>query len=124
MNLNQITISVSDIKRSIEFYTNLGLKLIVKADHYCRFIVPGNDVTFSIQLSDKVMPGSTIIYFECNDLDKKVQESKSKAITFSHDARDQIWLWREAYLNDPDGHVICLYFAGDARLNPPWRIKS
>ncbi len=31
MNLNQITISVSDVERSIQFYQGLGLRLIVKA---------------------------------------------------------------------------------------------
>jgi catechol 2,3-dioxygenase-like lactoylglutathione lyase family enzyme len=30
MNLNQITISVSDMEWSIQFYQNLGLILIVK----------------------------------------------------------------------------------------------
>ena len=35
---------------------------------------------------------------------------------------DQSWLWREAYLKDPDGNLICLYHAGANRRFPPWRI--
>ena len=123
MNLNQVTISVSDINTSIEFYKKLGLQLIVATDHYCRFIVPGNNATFSIHLSEIVEIGNTVIYFECDELDKTVNSLKSKGIKFIQDPTDQSWLWREAYLNDPDGHSICLYFAGENRLNPPWRIK-
>ena len=38
--------------------------------------------------------------------------------------RDQPWLWREAYLRDPAGNLICLYHAGENRRNPPWRIDG
>ena len=34
------------------------------------------------------------------------------------------YLWREARLRDPDGHDVRLYFAGENRLNPPWRMKE
>jgi hypothetical protein len=37
---------------------------------------------------------------------------------------DQAWLWREAYLKDPDGNLICLYHAGANRRFPPWRIAD
>jgi len=53
----------------------------------------------------------------------KVAELMSKGIEFSADPKDQSWLWREACLKDPDGHIICLYHAGENRLNPPWRIQ-
>jgi catechol 2,3-dioxygenase-like lactoylglutathione lyase family enzyme len=124
MTLNQITISVSDISVSLAFYQKLGLELIVRYDHYCRLIVPGNQATFSIEKTDKSEPGGTVIYFECDELDKKVEELKSKGIVFTKDPADQNWLWREAYLKDPDGHTICLYYAGENRLNPPWRLLS
>ena len=28
------------------------------------------------------------------------------------------------YLQDPDGNPLCLYHAGENRLNPPWRLQS
>jgi hydroxymethylpyrimidine/phosphomethylpyrimidine kinase len=31
-------------------------------------------------------------------------------------------MWREARLRDPDGNIIFLYHAGEARRFPPWRI--
>jgi len=33
-------------------------------------------------------------------------------------------LWREAELFDPGGNRILLYFAGQNRINPPWRIRA
>jgi hypothetical protein len=41
---------------------------------------------------------------------------------FEHGPIDQSWLWREARLRDPDGHVICLFSAGENRINPPWKL--
>ncbi|MFN7929267.1 MAG: VOC family protein [Blastocatellia bacterium] len=64
-----------------------------------------------------------MIYFECERLDDVVAQLKQQGIAFDADPQDQSWLWREAYLRDPDGNVICLYWAGENRLNPPWRIN-
>ena len=35
---------------------------------------------------------------------------------------EQPWLWREAYLSDPDHNPILLFDAGENRLDPPWRL--
>src|SRR5258706_16409010 len=110
MNLNQVTISVSNIECSILFYSKLGLQLIVKADHYCRFIVPGNEATFSIHKADKVSPGSTVVYFESDRLDEWVIELKNNDFSFSKEHADQRWLWREEYLKDPATHTIYFFF--------------
>ena len=40
------------------------------------------------------------------------------------DPVDQRWLWREAYLRDPAGNLLCLYCAGENRLFPPWRLTE
>ena len=37
---------------------------------------------------------------------------------------DKRWLWREVRLKDPDNNQLILYFAGENRLNPPWRIND
>jgi hypothetical protein len=52
-----------------------------------------------------------------------VDKLKREGIPFDAQPRDQPWLWREAYLHDLDGNVICLYHAGANRRNPPWRIR-
>ena len=70
------------------------------------------------------MPDTPIVlYFECDDVDADVERLKSLGIVFTQDPTDQPWLWREAYTADPNGNSICLYHAGENRLNPPWRIE-
>jgi catechol 2,3-dioxygenase-like lactoylglutathione lyase family enzyme len=122
MNLNQVTVAVDDFESSFKFYENLGLIPIVKSDHYARFIVPGNDATFSIHKKLDTF-SDTVIYFECENLDEKVSELKEKGFEFIDELEDKPWLWREVHLKDPDGNHLCLYYAGENRLNPPWRIK-
>ena len=121
MNLNQITVEVSDIPRARAFYQRLGLKLIVSSDHYPRFLSPGG-APFSTPAADLIAPGGTAVYFECQDLDDCIAALKADGIVFDSGPVAQRWLWREAWLRDPDGNRLCLYLAGENRLNPPWRI--
>lgn len=123
MNLNQITVEVADIPRAREFYQRLGLELIVSADHYARFLCPGG-ATFSIHLTETPVPCGTMVYFECDDLDARVTALTASGIAFDSDPTDQRWLWREARLSDPDGNRLCLYFAGENRVKPPWRLPA
>ncbi len=124
MQLNQVTVSATDIERSVSFYKLLGLQLIVHSPHYARFIVKGNNATFSIHIADEVKPSQTIVYFECDDVDATYKDLTAKGINFESEPVDQTWLWREAYCKDPDGNLLCLYHAGENRLNPPWRITD
>lgn len=65
LDLNQITISVKDVEKSIEFYQKLGLNLIVKAlPKYARFECQNGESTFSLHQSDEKINASTWIYFE------------------------------------------------------------
>jgi catechol 2,3-dioxygenase-like lactoylglutathione lyase family enzyme len=125
MNLNQVTVPATDIDKSIEFYQLLGLELIVRSPHYARFCCPEGDATFSIHLADKPPgPCNVVVYFETRSLDEKVEQLRRDGIVFLQGPRDEAWLWREARLTDPAGNVICLYWAGVNRLNPPWRIEK
>ena len=126
MNLNQITVPSLDVEKSIAFYQTLGLNLIVKSlPNYARFECLDGKSTFSIHLSDSLPVGNgTWIYFECENLDKQVNTLIEKGIDFKQLPKDQPWLWREARLKDPDGNQLILYFAGENRLNPPWRIEK
>ncbi len=95
MNLNQVTVGVADIGRAVDFYRRLGLELIVRADHYARFLCPGG-ATFSVHLDEAPSSGGVLIYFECEDLDARVAALKAAGLTFDSDPQDQRWLWREA----------------------------
>jgi catechol 2,3-dioxygenase-like lactoylglutathione lyase family enzyme len=124
MNLNQITVSVADVEKSIDFYQKLGLRLIVKAlPHYARFACTKGDSTFSLHQVDKPASDKGIwIYFEVQDLDTVVNKLMDKGVAFEELPTDKPWLWREARLKDLDNNVLILYFAGNNRKNPPWRI--
>ncbi len=124
MNLNQITVPTLDISTSIDFYTKLGLTLIVhSSDEYARFVCPDGNSTFSVQKVKQLHPTGIKVYFEVKELDQKVEQLIKQGINIDDLPEDKAWLWRESYLKDPDGNQIILYFAGDNRINPPWRIK-
>jgi hydroxymethylpyrimidine/phosphomethylpyrimidine kinase len=65
-----------------------------------------------------------VVYFENENLDAAVKALKSAGIAFDSEPVDQRWLWREARLRDPSGNPICLFHAGENRLNPPWRLPE
>jgi catechol 2,3-dioxygenase-like lactoylglutathione lyase family enzyme len=125
MNLNQITIPSTNVPRAVAFYQQLGLRLIVDSSpRYVRFECPNGASTFSIHhVAQLSLNPDLVLYFECERLDEVVAALKSKGIVFDADPQDQDWLWREAYLRDPDGNVLCLFYAGENRLNPPWHIN-
>ena len=125
MNLNQVTVASADVIRAIEFYSKLGLKLIVKSPpKYARFECPEGHGTFSVHRVEQMAPSQTVVYFECADLDETVRRLQHLGISFTSLPRDESWLWREARLQDPDGNKICLFYAGPNRLNPPWRLPN
>jgi len=102
----------------------LGLILIVDSiPRYARFECPDGNSTFSIHHQEELPRGKGItIYFECENLDEHVNDLKKKGVKFDLEPTDQSWLWREARLKDLDGNQLILYFAGESRLNPPWRV--
>ncbi|MCV6630080.1 MAG: VOC family protein [Flavobacteriaceae bacterium] len=126
MNLNQITVPVSDVEKAIVFYQKLGLKLIVKAlPNYARFECPDGDATFSLSQRATLPKGDGIcVYFECEELDSYVSELQQKGIVFDTEPVDERWLWREAKLRDLDNNKIILYHAGENRKYPPWRVEE
>ena len=124
MNLNQITVPAVNVEKSIEFYEKLGLRLIVKSlPNYARFECRQGDSTFSLHQVDKQQKTDGIwIYFEVQNLDDSVKTLINKGIVFDELPNDKNWLWREARLKDPDNNQLIIYFAGNNRKNPPWRI--
>lgn len=124
--LNQVTVTGRDYAKQVAFYTKLGLKQIVHSPEngYARFEAWGG-MTFSVQIDpeEEIAP-TTALYFECDDLDSRVEALARSGLVFEHGPRDQPWLWREARLRDPAGNIIFLYRAGEARRFPPWRMAE
>jgi catechol 2,3-dioxygenase-like lactoylglutathione lyase family enzyme len=125
MNLNQITVPVSDVERSIRFYERLGLRLIVKSlPDYARFKCLEGNSTFSLHQVESLPSGEGIwVYFEVQNLDEVFESLMKDGMIFEEFPTDKPWLWREARLKDPDNNQIILYFAGNNRTNPPWKIE-
>ena len=125
MNLNQVTIYSERPVETVEFFEKLGLRRIVDSlPRYARLECPDGDSTLSVNVADNVPPNENIaLYFECDDLDAEVDRLKSLGLTFDEDPAERPWLWRQAYLQDPNGNKICLFHAGKNRKDPPWRIK-
>lgn len=126
MNLNQVTIYSNKPVETVEFYRKLGLQLIVDSlPRYARLACPDGDATLSVHSTEEEFSASNIVlYFECADLDAGVKELKNLGLQFESEPVDQTWLWRETYLKDPNGNRVCLFYAGENRQNPPWRVKS
>jgi catechol 2,3-dioxygenase-like lactoylglutathione lyase family enzyme len=125
LKLNQVTVAVNAIEPAVAFYRGMGLRLIVLSPHYARFECPVGDATFSLhQAPGSVPQHTTVIYFECDDLDDRVARLREQGYEFTQLPRDERWLWREARIKDPSGNEICLYFAGENRKNPPWRLQD
>jgi len=124
--LNQVTVTGTNYERSVDFYRRLGLNQIVDSPDtgYARFETSGG-VTFSVQIDpDEKIIATTAVYFECDDLDERVEQLARSGIAFEHGPRNQPWMWREARLRDPDGNIIFFYKAGENRRFPPWRIEQ
>jgi predicted enzyme related to lactoylglutathione lyase len=125
MNLNQVTIYSEKPVETVEFFEKLGLKRIVDPlPRYARLECPDGDSTLSVNTADDVVvTNNVVLYFECENLDTDVARLKAAGLTFDEDPEDRPWLWRQAYLKDPNGNKICLFHSGDNRKNPPWRVK-
>lgn len=126
MNLNQVTVPCVQLEASVDFYRRLGLRLIVlDPPKYARFECPSGGSTFSLHLAEPAGSASApVVYFELEDLDRRVEDLRATGLVFESGPRDQPWLWREAYLRDPAGNLLCLYHAGKNRLFPPWRLAE
>jgi len=123
MNMNQVTLPVSNIDEATDFYRRMGFLQIVDTPHYARFECRDGGATFSLLLEENAFSNGATIYFEHEDLDELVERLMSDGFSFEQLPTDMDYLWREAILHDPSGNKIKLYWAGDNRLNPPWRVE-
>ena len=110
--IGQIALTVSDLKRSKDFYQNtLGMKFLFDAGPMAFFAC--GKIRFALGTSDKpIAPGGTILYFRVADIEKTHELLAAKGVTFlqkphrvakmpDHD----LWL---AFLEDPDKNPVAL----------------
>jgi catechol 2,3-dioxygenase-like lactoylglutathione lyase family enzyme len=129
VRLNHVTLGVTDVEASADFYRRLGLTQIVASyPEYARFVAAEGDTTLSLKSvetpQDSRPQDSASIHFEVQDVDRAVEELRAAGFELACEPVDQPYLWREAILLDPDGYRIFVYNAGRNRLDPPWRLPS
>ena len=127
MNLNQVTIYTDKTIETVEFFEKLGLRRIVDSlPRYARLECPDGDSTLSVLEFGELTPveslNNVVVYFDCADLDVEYERLTAAGLEFIEPPTDRPWLWRQAFLKDPNGNKICLFNAGENRKNPPWRI--
>src|SRR5580704_17321718 len=125
LTFNHAMIYVKDVERGLAFYRDLlGFKLIEdfqyeKKSVYARLRAPGGDGTIALHQAgpeNSVSSDGVRLYFEVRALDDFCRNLQRKGFHLTQLPRMMPWGWRHAYLNDPDGHEISLYWAGENRM--------
>jgi catechol 2,3-dioxygenase-like lactoylglutathione lyase family enzyme len=124
LTFNHAMIYVKDVNRALGFYRDLlGFKLIEDFRYdgvpvYARLRAPGGEGTIALHqasASASLVSEGVRLYFEVADLDNFCRKLIQKGFYITQMPRMMEWGWRHAYLNDPDGHEISLYWAGEKR---------
>jgi catechol 2,3-dioxygenase-like lactoylglutathione lyase family enzyme len=125
LSFNHAMIYSTDVERGIRFYRDMmGFKLIEDFRYegkpvYARMRAPGGDGTIALHLAGtgaSVASDGVRLYFEVRELDAFCSSLQRKNFYITQMPRMMPWGWRHAYLNDPDGHEISLYWAGENRM--------
>jgi catechol 2,3-dioxygenase-like lactoylglutathione lyase family enzyme len=125
LTFNHAMIYVKDVNRALGFYRDLlGFKLIEDFRFegqpvYARLRAPGGDGTIALHMAGPGTPLSSEgvrLYFEVRDVDDFCRKLQHKGFYITQMPRVMPWGWRHAYLNDPDGHEISIYWAGEMRM--------
>ena len=125
LTFNHAMVYAADVRRALGFYRDLlGFKLVDEFRHegipmYARLRAPGGDGTIALHLAG---PGTPLasdgvrLYFEIREVDDFCRKLKAKGFYITQMPRMMPWGWRHSYLNDPDGHEISIYWAGENRM--------
>lgn len=125
LSFNHAMVYVKDVERALGFYRDLlGFKLIDDFRYenkpvYARLRAPGGDGTIALHQAGpeaSVASDGVRLYLEVRELDDFCRKLQQKGFYITKLPSMMPWGWRHAYLNDPDGHEISLYWAGENRM--------
>ena len=121
LTFNHAMIYVRDLKRALHFYRDrLGFRLIEAFPGYARVRSPGGRATIALhKLGEGVRSTRSQgirLYFESRGLDALCRRLAAAGVKLKQKPRLMPWGWMHAYLDDPDGHELSLYWAGAKRL--------
>ncbi len=123
LEFNHAMIYTAELSRALAFYRDvLGFEVVdTYPGAYARLKSRGGGTTIALHVVEpgQVMNADTEglrLYFEVRELDAFCADLQQKGVTLDQVPQDMPWGWRHAYLRDPDGHELSLYWAGEARL--------
>ena len=119
LTFNHAMIYCVDVPRSIAFYEGLGFQTLeVHLPFYARLATGGGSTIalHGLEPGQSAAADGIRLYFETPKLDALHQQLVASGVAFSKPPALQPWGWTHAYLNDPDGHEVSLYWAGKQRL--------
>jgi len=111
--LRNITLIVEDIERAKAFYIGtLGFKTLKDYGDYVSIQTPGG-ILIGLHLphdghTHMVETRGVEFSFLVDNVDRWYERLASEGIPFSQKPKDTSWGTREAYLTDPDGHVLTI----------------
>lgn len=123
VEFNHAMIYTTKLSRALKFYRDtLGFEVIDSYPGvYARLKSPAGTTTIALHVVEsgqEMNPKAEglRLYFEVKDLDRFCKALARKRVKFDQMPRNMPWGWSHAYLHDPDGHEISLYWAGEARF--------
>ena len=123
LEFNHAMVYTQRLARSLAFYRDLlGFRLVDDfPGFYARLVSPSGQTTIALHVLEPrrkldAKREGVRLYFEVEQLDVYCKALRKQGVRFDQMPKDMPWGWRHAYLRDPDGHELSLYWAGKARL--------
>ena len=123
VEFNHAMIYTTKLAPALKFYGDvLGFEVVDDyPGAYARMKSPGGSTTIALHVLEEGKKLDTKkegvrLYFEVEELDAFCDALKNRGVTLDQMPKEMPWGWRHAYLRDPDGHEISLYWAGKARV--------
>ena len=123
---NHAMVYAADVERSLRFYRDsLGLRLIETFEHggkiaYARLRSASGGTTIALHLLGEdvtaAQSGGIRLYFEVRNLPTVCKKLSASGVKFKQMPKRMPWGWDHAYLDDPDGYEVSLYWAGKKRF--------
>lgn len=119
-------IYVREMDPALHFYSKLlGLSVVDTFEWqgrtvYARLRAPRGEGTIALHMAEPGQPfpssDGVRLYFEIKSLEKFCKKLEAAGVEFTKPPKMMPWGWTHAYLNDPAGHEVSLYWAGAARF--------
>lgn len=122
LSFNHAMIYTAHLPESLQFYSEiLGFQVLDSYPGVYARLKSAGGTTIALHLLDAgqqldARTEGVRLYFEVRALDALCAALEKKGVKFDQMPKDMPWGWRHAYLHDPDGHEVSLYWAGPARF--------